>query len=176
MDWNNYLFPENEQPLDRLVGAYSRTSIFRTIAFIGDSLSSGEFETRDEEGKAHYHDLYEYSWGQYIARKNGLKAYNFSKGGMTGKQYIESFVTSFRDSLNGEESFILKTYETVAPYVLSDCSINTLSNMLSRYSAYTINRIVTPEGENILGDTYYEFYLDEEKLDPLILDLFYAPK
>ena len=92
------------------------------------------------------------------------------------KQYIESFVTSFRNSLNGEESFILKTYETVAPYVLSDCSINTLSNMLSRYSAYTINRIVTPEGENILGDTYYEFYLDEEKLDPLILDLFYAPK
>ena len=55
MDWNNYLYPENEQPLDRLVGAYSRTSIFRTIAFIGDSLSSGEFETRDEAGKAHYH-------------------------------------------------------------------------------------------------------------------------
>ena len=94
MDWNNYLFPENEQPLDRLVGAYSRTSIFRTIAFIGDSLSSGEFETRDEEGKAHYHDLYEYSWGQYIARKNGLKAYNFSKGGMTGKRYIEEFAES----------------------------------------------------------------------------------
>ena len=56
MDWNNYLYPENEQPLDRLVGAYSRTSIFRTIAFIGDSLSSGEFETRDEEGKAPYRD------------------------------------------------------------------------------------------------------------------------
>ena len=94
MDWNNYLYPENEQPLDRLVGAYSRTSIFRTIAFIGDSLSSGEFETRDEAGKAHYHDLYEYSWGQYIARKNGLKAYNFSRGGMTAKVYIESFAES----------------------------------------------------------------------------------
>ena len=68
MDWNKLLYPENEQPLDRLVEGYSRTSIFRTIAFIGDSLSSGEFETRDEAGKAHYHDLYEYSWGQYIAR------------------------------------------------------------------------------------------------------------
>ena len=94
MDWNNYLYPENEKPLDRLACGYSRTSVFRKIAFVGDSLSSGEFETRDAAGKAHYHDLYEYSWGQYIARKNGLTAYNFSKGGMTAKQYIETFAES----------------------------------------------------------------------------------
>ena len=91
MNWKNELFNENEKPLDKLVDGYSHTSIFRTIAFVGDSLSSGEFETRDENGKAGYHDLYEYSWGQFIARKNGLKAYNFSKGGMSTKQYIESF-------------------------------------------------------------------------------------
>ena len=94
MDWNKLLYPTDEKPLDRLVEGYSRTSIFRTIAFIGDSLSSGEFETRDGEGKAHYHDLYDYSWGQFIARKNGLKAYNFSKGGMTAKVYMESFAES----------------------------------------------------------------------------------
>ena len=82
MDWNNYLYPENEKPLDRLACGYSRTSVFRKIAFVGDSLSSGEFETRDAAGKAHYHDLYEYSWGQYIARK------------MTAKQYIETFAES----------------------------------------------------------------------------------
>ena len=94
MDWNKLLYPTDEKPLDKLVEGYSRTSIFRTIGFIGDSLSSGEFETRDSEGKAHYHDLYDYSWGQFIARKNGLKAYNFSKGGMTAKVYMESFAES----------------------------------------------------------------------------------
>ena len=87
----NALFNENEKPLDHLIDDGGFASIFRTFACIGDSLSSGEFETRDEEGKAHYHDLFEYSWGQFIARKNGLKAYNFSKGGMTGKRYIEEF-------------------------------------------------------------------------------------
>lgn len=92
MDWEKELFiSQDEKPLDRLVEGYSNTSIFRTIGFIGDSLSSGEFETRDEECKPGYHDYYEYSWGQYIARKNGLKAYNFSKGGMSAKQYMESF-------------------------------------------------------------------------------------
>lgn len=91
MDWEKVLYSENEKPLDRLVDGYSHTSIFRTIGFIGDSLSSGEFETMDPTGKRGYHDLYEYSWGQYIARKNGLKAYNFSRGGMTAKEYMESF-------------------------------------------------------------------------------------
>ena len=82
---------ENEKPLDHLVDSYSCTSIFRKIAFIGDSLSSGEFETRDAEGNPGYHDLYEYSWGQYIAWQNGLTAYNFSRGGMTAKWYLDSF-------------------------------------------------------------------------------------
>lgn len=91
MDWEKELYTADEKPLDRLVDSYSNTSVFRKIAFVGDSLSSGEFETRDENGKAGYHDLYEYSWGQYIARKNGLLAYNFSRGGMTAKEYIETF-------------------------------------------------------------------------------------
>lgn len=91
MDVQKVLLDKNEKPLERLVEGYSFTSIFRTMAFVGDSLSSGEFETRDENGEPGYHDLYEYSWGQFIARKNGLKAYNFSKGGMTAKEYLDSF-------------------------------------------------------------------------------------
>ena len=64
------------------------------MAFIGDSLSSGEFESRNPEGNADYHDYFEYSWGQYIARKNGLKAYNFSRGGMTAGGYQDWFAKS----------------------------------------------------------------------------------
>lgn len=91
MNWEENLYNEKENPLDTLVSGYSHTSVFRRIAFVGDSLSSGEFESRDSEGNKGYHDFYEYSWGQYIARKNGLTAYSFSRGGMTAKEYIESF-------------------------------------------------------------------------------------
>ena len=48
--------------------------------------------------------------------------------------------------------------------------------MLSRYEGYEIRRFVTPEGENVLGREYYEFHVDEEKLDQLILELFYRAK
>jgi len=76
-----------EKPLDRLVEGYSFTSIFRKIAFIGDSLSSGEFESHAEGRDIHFYDMYDYSWGQHIARKNGLTAYNFSCGGLSTKGY-----------------------------------------------------------------------------------------
>ena len=91
MDWKKYFSLENEQPLDRFVEGISNTAIFRKIAFVGDSLSSGEFESCDENGNHGWHDYFEYSWGQYIARKNGLTAYNFSKGGMRADTYIKAF-------------------------------------------------------------------------------------
>ena len=91
MDWKNEFFRENELPLDRLVEGYSNTAVFRTIAFIGDSLSSGEFESVNDDGIHSHLDRYEYSWGQIIARHNGLTAYNFSRGGMTTFEYMTSF-------------------------------------------------------------------------------------
>lgn len=81
----------NEKPLDNITVDGGLCSIFRTIGCIGDSLSSGEFESLSEEGKKGYHDYFDYSWGQYIARHAGLTAYNFSKGGMTAKQYWNTF-------------------------------------------------------------------------------------
>ena len=82
---------ETEKPLEKLVTDGGLVGIFRTIGFIGDSLSSGEFQSRTEDGKPGYHDMYEYSWGQYIAREAGLTAYNFSRGGMTAKVFIDEF-------------------------------------------------------------------------------------
>lgn len=99
---------ESEKPLDRIVTDGGFSAIFRTIACIGDSLSSGEFESVNPDvtkgyddifdhtwinpdGTKGYHDSFDYSWGQFIARDTGAKVYNFSRGGMTAKEYVEDF-------------------------------------------------------------------------------------
>lgn len=85
------IYPESsELPLDNILNDGGYTSIFRSIACIGDSLASGEFESTSE-GTTSYHDMFEYSWGQYIARMCGNTVYNFSKGGMNAQAYCESF-------------------------------------------------------------------------------------
>lgn len=91
MSFNKYLCIEGEKPLDNIVSDGGYISIFRSIACIGDSLSSGEFESTGEDGSKGYHDMFEYSWGQYIARMAGIKVYNFSAGGMTASAYTDFF-------------------------------------------------------------------------------------
>ncbi len=82
---------ENEKPLDCIVSDGGMCSVFRSICCIGDSLSSGEFELIQNDGTKGYYDIFDYSWGQYLARSCGAKVYNFSRGGMTAKEYMESF-------------------------------------------------------------------------------------
>lgn len=91
MDIKRFMSDPDEKPLDNPVYDGGFCGIFRTIACVGDSLSSGEFEATDEYGGRVYHDFYEYSWGQYLARMCGCTVYNFSRGGMTAKTYVNSY-------------------------------------------------------------------------------------
>ena len=87
---------KNEKPLDNISPDGGYTAIFRRIGVVGDSLSSGEFESLDENGNKGYHDYFEYSWGQYIGRMCGSTCFNFSRGGMTAKEYCQSFADNMR--------------------------------------------------------------------------------
>lgn len=80
-------YGNTNNPLSKIISDGGYTAIFRTVAVIGDSLSSGEHESFDGK-RTDYHDYYEYSWGQYMARKCGMQVYNFSCGGLTAKEYI----------------------------------------------------------------------------------------
>ncbi len=80
---------ENKNPIKNLLSDAGLSAIFRTIGCIGDSLSSGEHESLTDGVKG-FHDYYEYSWGQFIARANGSTVYNFSAGGMTAERFIKS--------------------------------------------------------------------------------------
>lgn len=100
----------NEKPLDRFpVANGGMTAIFRTVACVGDSLSSGEFEAEGDDGKRTYHDMFEYSWGQFIGRAAGCKVYNFSRGGMTANEYLNSYanIKGFWDPEKAAQAYII---------------------------------------------------------------------
>lgn len=59
-------------------------SLFGTIGVIGDSYSSGSIYL-DSSNRV---TRYEMSWPQVLARKNGIKAINFSSGGLTAKTWL----------------------------------------------------------------------------------------
>lgn len=91
MELKNIFDIDGEKPLDNIPSDGGYTAIFRTVACVGDSLSSGEFEADNGKGGSSWHDMYEYSWGQFIGRMCGSKVYNMSRGGMSAKEYCETF-------------------------------------------------------------------------------------
>ena len=130
----------NEKPLDRIVEDGGMCAIFRNIACIGDSLSSGEFEALDNNGNRSYHDLFEYSWGQFIARDCGSRVYNFSRGGMTAKEYWNSVA----DTKQFTTPFQLEEFKQ---YVASDACVLDVGCGYGR----TLQELYTTGYKNVTG-------------------------
>ena len=92
------------------------------------------------------------------------------------KEYVDGFLKALMEKEQEDMEFAVSLYEQVAPYIVTDCSVNTLSGMVDRYAEFTLKEVITPAGENIIEDGHYAFYVDEEKLDELIVQIFYVPK
>lgn len=92
------------------------------------------------------------------------------------QEYMMGLMEAFREKSGESDSFLLELFEQIGPYMVTDCSASVISGLLSRCSDYPMAEIVTPKGRNVRGEPYYEFYLDENKLDDLVLRLFYARK
>ena len=94
------------------------------------------------------------------------------------QEYMESFFKTMKEKINEDTAseFAMSTFEEIAPYMVTDCSVTLLSTMMERYADYELGTITIPEGKNTKGEKYMEFYLDEEALDKMVIDLFYAEK
>ena len=92
------------------------------------------------------------------------------------REFMNGLLEALQTKLDGDGAFALSLYESLDDYVVSDLSGNVITSIADRYGDYPLVEIVSPEGENTKGDQYMEFVVDEDKLDELILRLFYAPK
>ena len=90
--------------------------------------------------------------------------------------YIRGLVGKMQEAAQEDTSFVSTLYQQLSPYLVSNCPVKTMNGFVSSSDPYTLGQIVTPEGSNVLGEQYYEFYADEEKLEELTLRLFYRPK
>lgn len=92
------------------------------------------------------------------------------------QDYINGFVDAFLKAYETDKTLAASLYEAVAPYLVTDLSVNALNGMIERYGDFNISRVETPVGDNVMGEQYFEFYADEAALEALYLELFYAPK
>ena len=92
------------------------------------------------------------------------------------QEYMNGMMSALSENIHSSDTFVLELYEDISEYIVTDCSVNVINSILNRCADYTLKEVVVPQGENVRGETYYEFYVDEEALFDLTLRLFYAPK
>ena len=91
MKLDQFTLKPGEMPLDEIKPTCGFAGIFRQVGVIGDSLSSGEFEAHNQDGDITYHDMYEYSWPAVLERLTGTTYSNYSRGGMTAREFVETW-------------------------------------------------------------------------------------
>ena len=59
--------------------------------------------------------------------------------------------------------------------MVSDCTVNQLSDLGDRLAAYQVSDILTTPGDAQEGEEFMEFTVDEDALQQLVMDVFYEP-
>ena len=92
------------------------------------------------------------------------------------REYVDGFLLALDEKEHEDIDFAVRLYDQLAPYIVTDCSVETLSKIISHYLDYKLLGAITPKGDNRIEEGHYAFYTDEEKLDALCVELFYRPK
>lgn len=91
------------------------------------------------------------------------------------KQYLEAFLEKARSETKKNITLPIRLYGDLAPYMVTDISIDETAYLAGELVGYTLapEGIYTLSGETIRGESYEEFYPDEEALKALMIAVFY---
>lgn len=91
------------------------------------------------------------------------------------RQYMTAWAEAFETASAADENFVKKLVMDINPYMVSDLTVDQLSDLVDCYHEYTVKEILTVEGESVRGEEYMEFYVDEDALQQQVLEMFYVP-
>lgn len=90
------------------------------------------------------------------------------------EQYLYAFYRKFLEaSKQSGAAFLTRILMTVGASFRSDLDFNALNQLRELLPSCKINPFRSLEGELVMGQEYYEYYVDEEALQEQIIDLFY---
>lgn len=89
------------------------------------------------------------------------------------RQYLSALQEQLSACVDQDAGFVFEALMLVNDYLVSDCTVEQLSNLSNKINSYDIGEYLTLEGEAVQGEEYMEFYVDEQALQTLVMDIFY---
>lgn len=86
--------------------------------------------------------------------------------------YMNALYEAFQDSLSSDENFPLRLANELSGYMVSDLTVEMLSQLAEELKDYRFVGIESIEGEAVVGEEYWEFYADANALREQVVRLF----
>lgn len=93
------------------------------------------------------------------------------------KQYLTNFVYQAKEKAMGDVTVAVDLYNTILKYMVTDVDVTEFTYLASEAINYdfNINRIYNMQGETLMGEQFEEFYVDDDALYEMIIEIFYEP-
>lgn len=92
------------------------------------------------------------------------------------KQYMFALKDRYAEKSAEDSSLLLTALNAISDYMVSDCSIYDISDIVNATESYTFNGFRSLEGEAVQGEEFMEFHADSSALEKLIVELYYEKK
>ena len=78
--------------------------------------------------------------------------------------YLAAFLEAARAAVEKNQDLVLDAFKMVDPFICTDMTVNSLSEMVDQLREYEMLDVVTPSGSIEPGEEIYEFYPHEDSL------------
>lgn len=90
------------------------------------------------------------------------------------RAYLHGFDEAFTAAARQDQELVLKMYDAAHDYLVTDMGSGPISRLAQQCLGYENGGVITMDGEARPGETFIEFYPDENSLRQTVLDLFYT--
>ena len=149
--------------LNDLVGGVT-VEVLDDFSGIDDSLVQGETVTLQGQQAL-----------TYVRSRGGLEDSSNLRRMERQRQYLAALQQQLKAAVQQEDGFTLDALLQLNEYMVSDCTVNQLSDLGDSLAAYQVSDILTTPGDAQEGEEFMEFTVDEAALQQLVMDVFYEP-
>lgn len=146
-----------------LVGGVT-VEVLDDFSGIDDSLVQGEIVTLQGQQAL-----------TYVRSRGGLEDSSNLHRMERQRQYLAALQQQLKKAAQEDSQFSLDALLQLNEYMVSDCTVDQLSDLGDSLAAYQVNDILTTPGDAREGEEFMEFTVDEDALQQLVMDVFYEP-
>lgn len=149
--------------LNDLVGGVT-VEVLDDFSGIDDSLVQGETVTLQGQQAL-----------TYVRSRGGLEDSSNLHRMERQRQYLSALQQQLKAAVQQEDGFTLDALLQLNEYMVSDCTVDQLSDLGDSLAAYQVSDILTTPGDAQEGEEFMEFTVDEDALQQLVMEVFYEP-